>query len=166
MPDVFQQRDDAGGVLTDLSPASFDPWYLERGSFTYAPGQVTRVEVEQPRELGGGALVIRERRTNDRVGATWTVLGADQSECWLNARDLVTAFSRQSGMVAAGLADLRLWWRPEGVDPADGWLMRQQGSADWTFAYAWAPLTMGAAAGQAVLQLSASWAVLPFTWEA
>jgi hypothetical protein len=158
--DVLQQRDSAGTVLTDLAPATGE-WMLERDSLAYTPGQKSRVSVPQP---SGGEVVLRELRANDSLHAAWVVVGSSQDECWQRARGLIEAFERVAGETAAGLSDLRLYWRPEGVPDAHAALFAQQGSADWTFGYSWATLTLGAGSGQGVLSLSATWAVLPYTW--
>lgn len=157
--DVFQQRNAAGAVLRDLASPAAGGWELERDSFSYQRGQVHRTMVPQP---DGGSVCIREWRENDTVGARWLVRGVDQDECWVRAQELIEAFQRPGGSTDAGLADVRLFWQPEGV--AAGLTLYQQGSADWSFAYTWANLTLGAGTGVAILLLTATWAVLPYVW--
>jgi hypothetical protein len=157
--DVFEQRDADGGVLRDLASPASGGWEMERDSLTYTRGQVHRTMVPQP---GGGSVCIREWRENDTLGARWIVLGDDQDECWVRAQELIEAFQRAGGSTDAGLAVVHLFWQPEGV--ASGMSFAQQGSADWTFSYTWANLTLGAGAGQAILLLAATWAVLPYVW--
>lgn len=156
--DILQQRllsDDS--LLCDLSPAPFSPWYLLRDSFAYQRGQVNRIEAQNPL---GGSIVLRERRENDTVGATWVVVGTSQDNCWQNAKTLIDAFEYVSGdPTGFGQPDSVIVWRPEGVAAPHEQRFVQVGSADWQMNYSWIALTGGLA-----LQLPATFRVKPASW--